>query len=128
MSNYRTTHLEQVAQILKALSNPNRLSILMRLAQCCAPEEACAENGQICACVGELGQDLRIASSTVSHHVKELCRAGLIRVRRRGQHVECWIDRETLRTLAGFLLQLAAGQSPGGLLDGFPPIHAQEGP
>jgi SAM-dependent methyltransferase len=44
------------------------------------------------ACVGELGQDLGIVGSTISHHIKELRRAGLIRRERQGQKIVCWID------------------------------------
>ena len=55
-----------------------------------------------CACVGELGQDLGIGLSTISHHIKELRRAGLIRMERRGQKIECWIDPETLAAVRDF--------------------------
>jgi ArsR family transcriptional regulator len=52
--------------------------------------------------VGELAQDLEIVPSTVSHHIKELYRAGLIRMQRKGQNVECWIDPEVLKDLKRF--------------------------
>jgi ArsR family transcriptional regulator len=45
---------------------------------------------------------LGIVPSTVSHHIKELRRAGLIRMERRGQKIECWVDPEVLKELAGF--------------------------
>ncbi len=54
-------------------------------------------------CVGELGQDLDIDPSTVSHHLKELRRAGLIRVERRGKNILCWVDRETVEAVANLL-------------------------
>ncbi len=57
----------------------------------------------ICACVGELGKDLDIAPSTVSHHIKELKQAGIIRMERKGQTMECSIDQAALRELKGFL-------------------------
>jgi len=44
------------------------------------------------ACVGDLGDGLELAPSTVSHHLKEL--------RRAGQHVECWADSDVLECLA----------------------------
>jgi ArsR family transcriptional regulator len=53
-------------------------------------------------CVGELGRDLSIAPSTVSHHLKELRTAGLIHMERRGQSIECWVEPDTLGTLSEF--------------------------
>jgi len=91
--------------MFKALSNPNRLSIFLRLVSCCAPGTTCSTDAGMRECVGELGKDLGIGPSTVSHHIKELSRAGLIRVERRGQNVECWADPETLNALATFLNQ-----------------------
>ncbi len=102
MSNQRTVDLVRYSEVFGALSNPNRLSIFVRLLACCGPGVSCASDTSPSACVGELGQDLGIAPSTVSHHVKELHRSGLIRVERRGQRVECWVDSETLGDLAEF--------------------------
>jgi ArsR family transcriptional regulator len=106
MSNYRFKDIEKYSEMFKALSNPNRLRIFMRLITCCQPgtitsiSSNSGEEG--CACVGELGQDLGIVPSTISHHIKELRRAGLIRMERRGQKMECWVDPETLTALRGF--------------------------
>jgi ArsR family transcriptional regulator len=104
MSNYRNIELEQYAGIFKALSNPHRLSIFMRLATCCSPGAAC-ENNEICECVGELSKNLSIAPSTVSHHIKELNRASLISLRRRGQNIECSVSPDTLDKLSTFFKQ-----------------------
>jgi ArsR family transcriptional regulator len=54
--------------------------------------------------VGDLSKGLSIAPSTVSHPIKELHRAGLIRTRRRGRQVACWIDPEILHRLRGFFI------------------------
>jgi len=106
MSNYEDKNIEEFAEMFKALSNPNRLKIFLRLISCCQPGTPTSMNSnsesEACACVGELGQDLGIVSSTVSHHIKELRRAGLIRMERRGQRIECWIAPETIAALQGF--------------------------
>ncbi len=91
--------------MFKALSNPNRLKIFLKLVSCCQPNQAggVLYSGQeACACVGELGKDLGIVPSTVSHHIKELHRAGLIDIRRNGQTVQCRVEPETLKELSEF--------------------------
>ncbi len=105
MSNYRTDGADRFAEMFKALSNPHRLSIFLRLTSCCTPGGSCSTDAEPCECVGELGRDLGIAASTVSHHIKELHQAGLIRMERRGQRIECWVDPETVNALAAFFAQ-----------------------
>jgi ArsR family transcriptional regulator len=94
--------------MFKALSNPNRLRIFMRLISCCQPGTIAqiseSPDAASCACVGDLGRDLGIVASTISHHIKELRQAGLIRMERRGQKIECWIDPTTLKALQAFFL------------------------
>jgi ArsR family transcriptional regulator len=105
MSNYRNVNTQQLTNIFKALSNPHRLAIFMRLTCCATQETASNTEDQICECVGTLGKDLDIAPSTVSHHLKELHRAGLIEMKRRGQNVECWVNPEIVDSLAAFFKQ-----------------------
>jgi ArsR family transcriptional regulator, arsenate/arsenite/antimonite-responsive transcriptional repressor len=106
MSNNRSKNIDAYAEMFKALSNPNRLKIFMRLTACCLPGTVTSINpgsGEAgCACVGELGQDLDIVPSTISHHIKELRQAGLIHMERRGQKMECWVEPEALNALRGF--------------------------
>lgn len=59
----KTTHL---ADFAKALSHPARLEIMMELAK-----------SQTCIC-GEIVDVLPLSQSTVSQHLKELKKAGLI--------------------------------------------------
>ena len=96
--------LKDVASSCKALSHPHRLAIFLRLAHCCEKHDCDAEE---CSrwCAGELGEGLGIGQPTVSHHLKELSRAGLIRTRRRGQSTECWVTETTLDDLAQFFLK-----------------------
>lgn len=103
MSNYRNIDVPQLAKTFKALANPNRLKIFLQLLDCCAPGTACMVDEATSRCVGDLGSDLQIAPSTLSHHLKELHQAGLVQMARRGQHMDCWIDPATLESLRHFL-------------------------
>lgn len=63
---------EQQAKIFKALSDERRLQILELL-----------KNGEECAC--NLGQQLDMAQSTLSYHMKILCESGIIDSRQDGK-------------------------------------------
>jgi DNA-binding transcriptional ArsR family regulator len=102
MSKYRNKDRDRLVEIFKALSNPNRLAIFMRLVDCCAPGTHCSAEPDPGTCVGEVSDGLGIVPSTVSHHLKELRRAGLVQTERVGQKAECWVDPETLKLLADF--------------------------
>jgi DNA-binding transcriptional ArsR family regulator len=87
--------------MFKALSSPQRLRMFLKLATTCCSSEAKREGASFC-CAGDLGADLQLAASTVSHHLTELRQAGLMQVRRRGRRIDCWVEPETLRGLATF--------------------------
>lgn len=109
MANYRTAEIERFARMFKALSNPNRLRIFLRLTSCCAPDAACSPDElplRVCEAGGELG----VAPSTLSHHIRELREAGVIRVARHGQCIQCWVDAETVGALYEFVRAAAASQ------------------
>lgn len=97
MSNYE--NINDLANAFKALSNAHRLQLFARLMTCCAPGTRCNANK---VCVGELGEGLDIAPSTLSHHLKELNRAGLVNMERRGKNVECWVEADVLKQLMAF--------------------------
>lgn len=101
MSN-NETKFKRYAAIFKALSNPNRLKIFFGLATCCKPGTIGIYDPANTACVGDIGKDLDIVPSTVSHHIKELRQVGLIKTQRRGQTIECWVDPEILEELKYF--------------------------
>lgn len=97
--------IEQLAEIFKALSNPNRLRIFMLLTSCCRTGtvglfEKSEDMGEMF--IGDLGKGLDIGKPTVSHHIKELRRVGLIRTERRGQNIACWIDSDIVEQLKTF--------------------------
>jgi len=107
MSKYRIIkRLDDTAVMLKALGHPHRLRIFLRLIDCCGAGNCCGTEDEYAACVGELGKDLDIAPSTLSHHVKELRQAGLIRVERNGQRIECDVNTQALAQLRELLNQL----------------------
>lgn len=78
--------LQLLASRAKALAHPARLSILQVLAR----------KGE-CIC-GELVEELPLAQSSVSQHLKELKRAGFIKGEVEGPRMCYCIDVESLRT------------------------------
>ncbi|GIV09465.1 MAG: hypothetical protein KatS3mg019_1556 [Fimbriimonadales bacterium] len=81
-------------QIARALADPMRLSILRMLLQ--HPELSC----------GELTERFPVAQSTVSHHLNVLMTAGLVAMRKQGQHHYFRAVRETLCGFAQWLTTL----------------------
>jgi ArsR family transcriptional regulator len=88
--------------MFKALSNPHRLTLFNRLMNCCEPGTKCSPDKAVKFCVGDLGEGLDIAPSTLSHHLKELNRVGLVQMERRGKNVDCWVDPAVLDELKTF--------------------------
>jgi ArsR family transcriptional regulator len=101
MSNYKTIDLDHYAVMFKALSNPHRLQIFNILTGCCEPGTVCSTDEMASCCVGDLDEQLNIASSTLSHHLKELSHAGLIDMKREGKQIFCSINTSTLSQLSG---------------------------
>jgi ArsR family transcriptional regulator len=99
------SNLERLAAVFHALGDPTRLRIYLTLRDC-AREVRVDEAGQCRAdgtlSVGEVCCGLPCAPSTVSHHLKELRLAGLIRTEKRGRTICCSIDPETLAAIRGF--------------------------
>jgi len=102
MSKYNDFNIEEMAESFKALSNPNRLQIFQKLLDCCQPGTLCSIDGLEGICVSDLGEDLEVAPSTLSHHIKELQRAGLIKTQRRGKNVDCFVDPSQVELLKKF--------------------------
>lgn len=94
---------DRIAKMFSVLGNSNRLRIFLKLISCCSPGTVCTStDAEMTACVGELGKDLNIAQSTLSHHIKELNASGLIRMERRGQKIACWVDEDVYKELSSF--------------------------
>jgi ArsR family transcriptional regulator len=73
------------ALISKALADPKRVELLQKLGQ--------AAEAPTCSCVRDW---LGLAPATISHHLKELETAGLVRVERHGKFAHISICRDIL--------------------------------
>jgi ArsR family transcriptional regulator len=98
-------------KIFKALSNESRLQILKALYEegisgTLEGPEACAEK---CSCVGDIVERFRLAPSTISHHIKELALAGLVKVERNGQFIRVIPNPEALEAVCTFSESLVRG-------------------
>ena len=99
MSKYDPNQIERFSTVFNALSNPHRLQIFTMLSGCCSPRSPCSTDTAMACCVGDLGNELDIAASTLSHHLKELSHAGLINMQRDGKQVICSVNNHTLNEL-----------------------------
>ncbi len=90
---------KQLARIMKALSNPNRLQLYMEIAR---QHEASFETGHECY-IADIVATLKIGAPTVSHHLKELANAGLIITERRGKYLVARVDEEIVGQVSDVL-------------------------
>jgi DNA-binding transcriptional ArsR family regulator len=92
----------QIAKFAKALSHPARVAIIHLLLQ-----------KQSCIC-GDIVEDLPIAQSTVSQHLKELKESGLIKGNIDGASICYCVDTEVLQKANNVLNTLlsASVQTP----------------
>ena len=71
--------------MFKALANPKRLQLFCLLVQACGADSCCCTDEEVSLCVARLARQLRLAVSTVSHHLRELQAAGLVDIARKGK-------------------------------------------
>lgn len=94
--NFFTVNQEKTARFAKALSHPVRIFILDYL----------ANNLDKCCYSGDMAEELPIARSTLSEHLKELKKAGLIQGEINPPYIKYCINRENWEEarvlLAGF--------------------------
>lgn len=92
--------LHQLAPVFKALSCEQRFTLFLLLAEWCADEAASGEGMERCftrAC-----EQLKLSRSTISHHFRELEKAGLIETVRSGQVKICRINPEAVSAIRQF--------------------------
>lgn len=112
MSKYKNIEPDQLVDIFKALANNHRLKIYDILTNCCTPGTSCATDEVFSCCVGDLDSQLDIAASTLSHHLKELHRAGLIHMKRDGKQVFCSVNTDIMKQIQNiFSSELVGDQS-----------------
>ena len=78
--------LGETAKLLKAISDKNRLKIIDLL--------SC---GKMCVC--KITENLDLSQPNISHHLKVLKEAGLIKSTKRGKWVDYELKREKLEEL-----------------------------
>jgi ArsR family transcriptional regulator, arsenate/arsenite/antimonite-responsive transcriptional repressor len=93
---------ERFARIAKALADPRRFQILEEIANC--REVGCQR----------LCEQFPVAQPTMSHHLKELARAGLIEPWREGQFAFYRFRADVLREYVAALEARLGMDSPGG--------------
>lgn len=100
--------IADLAQIFSALGGETRVQLLLLLqnkALSCSDPATC-DLSERCCDVSELVEATGLAISTISYHLKELRRAGLIQTHRRGKHIYCSINEGTAARLAQFFESL----------------------
>ncbi|MHB9003487.1 MAG: ArsR/SmtB family transcription factor [Coriobacteriia bacterium] len=80
-------------EALKSLADEKRLRIVVLLA-----------DGERCVC--DLASTLGESDALISHHVKQLREAGLIRTRRVGRWLHCSLEPSAFQVLATHLSQI----------------------
>lgn len=96
-----TLTARQFQAVAKALADPRRMALLESIGseRECSCQKLCSEAG--------------VTKGTVSHHVRELMRAGLIEERREGQYAFYEVRREVLAAYAAELMRRVARVGAG---------------
>ena len=95
----RTTDL---ARVFKALGDPTRLAIYEIVREGADPREGHSST-EIEHSISQIAARFDLTLSTVSHHIKELRGAGLIRCERHGQSIFCSAEPDVLEEVQSFL-------------------------
>ena len=77
------TEVQEVADLLKALGEFNRLSLVYRLCQCQTPQNVLC----LCDCCN-------VDTSVVSRHLKVLSQEGIVQMEKRGRERAYSLNRE----------------------------------
>jgi ArsR family transcriptional regulator len=86
---------KQALDALAALAQDSRLQVFRLLVR----------SGTTGRSAGQIAEELEIAAPTLSFHLKELLRAGLVTDRRAGRSIIYSLNVAVVRSLLGFLLE-----------------------
>lgn len=86
-------NVKQIARVMKALSNPNRLELYLEILKKCEASFM-TESGE--CLVSDIMSSFNIGAPTISHHLKELANAGLITTERKGKFLVARINDSTI--------------------------------
>lgn len=92
-------NISRLSKIMKALSNPNRLELFLEIAR---SQERNFKTGRGCF-ISDIARRLSIGAPTVSHHLKELCNAGLITTERQGKFLIARVEKDTVSDVKDML-------------------------
>lgn len=95
--------IPNLAKIFKALTDENRLKILLFIYK---KECKCEQNQLSCqneTCIKDLSKLLNLTTPTISYHIKELVSSGLIVTEKEGKWVYCQINRGAFEKTRNFL-------------------------
>ncbi|MFF2091356.1 ArsR/SmtB family transcription factor [Paenibacillus sp. NPDC058174] len=88
------TDVRQAVKVYKALGEPTRIKIAMLLTQ------------DADLCCSDLGTKLEsVASSTLSHHLKQLTECGLLDQRKDGTYIYYRVNHKVAQRYAPYLLE-----------------------
>ena len=95
---------KQFELIAKALADPTRMQVLEVIA-----------GERECACT-KLREEFPISKATISHHIKELVRAGVVEAHREGQYLSCEVRRDVLEAYTAELLRRTGGRGKASIV------------
>lgn len=91
--------MTDLAKVFKALSDPTRLAIYEIIR---SSGGGTYDEQQLKKSISQIAAHFDVSLSTVSHHIKELRNADLIRCEKRGQTVYCSPNPEVLEQVGRF--------------------------
>ena len=88
--DFMNADTKRIAEIFKALSDENRVEILIMLSK-----------GEKCAC--KLLEELEVSQPTLSHHMKILCDSKLVNARKEGRWMHYSLSQEGINEISNYL-------------------------